>query len=138
MENYKEFLKKAKELNAKIELIVEADAGDADYVYLQETYSEEEFEEYNIFDIYNILKTLEGRRGVWYVIEKRILEECDERDEYFFDEIKLTPQDEKIIAEDYDAYDMCDYIPFNIINESDPVHTIVSVSLRLVIPFENI
>ena len=129
-----EFIEKAKELNAKIELVVEADANDADYVYESQQYSAEEFEKYNIFDDYNKLKSLEKRDSIWHIIEKKALDEWNDRDDFFYGKIVLTPQDYEIIK-DYNKD--CEYIPYNICSEGEPVHTIESVSLRLIIPFED-
>ena len=129
-----EFIEKAKELDAKIELIVEVDVNDADYIHEIQEYSVEEFEKYNIFDDYVKLKTLEQRRGLWYIIAQKAFDRWDDRDEYFYGKTKLTVQDEEFIK-DYDKY--CDYIPYNVCCEGVPPHTIESVSLRLIIPFED-
>lgn len=131
MDNYKEFLEKAKNLNAKIKLTVKADANDADYVYTHNTYSVEEFEKYNIVDDYDKLKTLEGRDYIWYIIARKAYNDWDSSDEHFHGNILLTPQDEEFIK-DFDKY--CDYIPYNVNCDWLPVHTIESVLLELVIP----
>lgn len=57
-EQIKEIIETAKTLNAKIELVIKGDCGDADYAYEINSYTVEKFEKCNIAGIYKFFKTL--------------------------------------------------------------------------------
>lgn len=127
-----EFLNKAKELNAKIELLVEADCNDADYIINVEAFSYDEFVKYNIQERYNMLKLFEDKdEAVWEVAEKVYDEDyCGS----WHHEYTLTPQEIDMLAENWNT--ICDYIPYNVSDEWRPCHTVTKVELRIIIPYE--
>lgn len=57
-EQIKEIVETAKTLNAKIELVIKGDCGDADYAYEINSYTVEDFEKSDIASIYKFFKTL--------------------------------------------------------------------------------
>lgn len=57
-EKLKEIIETAKTLNAKIELVIKGDCGDADYAYDISLYTAEDFEKKDIASIYKFFKTL--------------------------------------------------------------------------------
>ena len=95
-----------------------------------ESYSVEDFEKYNIFEDYLKLKALEGRNHIWYIIAQKAYKRWDDSDEHFYGKVKLTPQDEEFIK-NFDEY--CDYIPYNPGCDWLTVHTIKSVSIKIVV-----
>lgn len=128
-----EFLNKAKELNAKIELFVRADCNDADYATNTNgnTFSCDEFVEYHIQEKYNLLKLLEGKEtAIWEVAEKVFNE--DYRNGWYED--TLTPQELDTLVKNWD--NICDYIPYNITDDWRPCHTVDKVELRIIIPYD--
>lgn len=129
-EQIKEIIETAKTLNAKIELVVKGDCGDADYAYDISLYTVEDFEKKDIASIYKFFKTLaddtKNAYHEWFTNHNdTLLTEIETAQKRTLDLEEVNDRYKDVYADGFEGFIPC-YADW-------PAHMIESVNLRIVV-----
>ena len=133
-EQISRLLRFAENTNSDLELVIEADINDADYVYSLNKYSVEDFIEYDMTAVYKFFKRLEedyiAAEEAWE--NNNVEEECKIRERYQYI-IENIRQKDKMTGDYANLWvpGLDEFSPNGTVPE-DEVHTITKVRLRAV------
>ena len=133
-EQISRLLRFAENTNSDLELVIEADINDADYVYSLNKYSVEDFIEYDMTAVYKFFKRLEedyiAAEEAWE--NNNVEEECKIRERYQYI-IENIRQKDKMTGDYANLWvsGLDEFLPNGTVPE-DEVHTITKVRLRAV------